>query len=167
MAEDEKTKGNDHGKRFASWTFHEYEQHQRGKWWYIIAATIIIAILVYSIYDQNYMFTVIIALATFIYIYLMQRQPKLVTFSITEDGVEVHEAFYPYKDFKQFWLIYEPPTVKKLYLEFKNGVRPMLSIPLESQNPLTIRDILLQYLKEDLERDNESFSDALQRTLKL
>lgn len=167
MAEEEKIKGNDHGKRFASWTFHEYEQHQRGKWWYIIASVIIVAILIYSIYDQNYMFTVIIALATFIYIYLMQRQPKLVTFSITEDGVEVHEVFYPYKDFKQFWLIYEPPAVKKLYLEFKSGVRPMLSIPLESQNPLTIRDILLQYLKEDLERDNESFSDALQRTLKL
>ncbi|MCH7492666.1 hypothetical protein IID19_03715, partial [Patescibacteria group bacterium] len=62
---------------------------------------------------------------------------------------------------------YEPPEVKNLYFDFKTGIRPSISISLESQNPVNIRKKLLEYLEEDTEKENESFSDGLSRMLKL
>lgn len=157
----------DHGKRFASWNFPEFQAYKRSITWYIIAALILIALFFIALRQKNYLFVVIIALITFIYLILNQRKPRMITFSITEDGLEVHETFYSYKDIKKFWIIYEPPEVKKLYFDFQSGARPILSIPLESQNPLKVRDILIKYVKEDLERDEELLSDALLRSLKL
>ena len=63
--------------------------------------------------------------------------------------------------------IYNPPAVKRLYLNFENGWKPEVSIPLENQNPLYIRNILLQYLREDAEKTEESLYDSLSRQLKL
>jgi len=64
-------------------------------------------------------------------------------------------------------MYYEPDEAKTLFFEFKNRVRPRLSIPLENKNPLKIRAILLKYLPEDVERENEPLSEQLSRLLKL
>ena len=161
------TESIDHGKRFASWVFPEFEDHKRSKLWYIIASIVLIGLVIYGIASTNFLFAIFFALASFIYVIRMQRRPRIISFAITEDGLEVHESFYAYKDLDKFWIVYEPPEVKTLYITFTSKIRPLLSIPLESQNPLVIREILLRYLKEDLERDNELLSDALQRELKL
>ena len=56
---------------------------------------------------------------------------------------------------------------KNLYFDFKTGIRPSLTILLGDQNPLTVRKILLEYLKEDTEKENETFTDTVSRLLKL
>ena len=56
---------------------------------------------------------------------------------------------------------------KNLYLEFKNSLRPRLTIPLEDINPVNARKILKNYLDEDLEKDTEPTSEALGRKLRL
>ncbi|MFA5030579.1 MAG: hypothetical protein WC495_03260 [Patescibacteria group bacterium] len=157
----------DHGKRHASWVFPEFEDHNRGRRWYIIASIILVGIIIYGIASANYLFAVFFALAAFVYAIRIPRKPRLISLAITEDGLEVHETFYAYKDLEKFWIVYEPPEVKTLYITFTSKIRPLLTIPLESQNPLVIREILLRYLKEDLERDEELLSDVLQRKLKL
>jgi uncharacterized membrane protein len=108
---------NEHGKRLASWTFPEYQNQPRGKWWYIITSIVILALLVYAIAVKNYLFAVIIALATFIYIVRMRIQPRLISFTITEDGLEVHEIFYAFKEIKKFWVIYQPPeALRRIFI---------------------------------------------------
>jgi len=54
-----------------------------------------------------------------------------------------------------------------LYVRFQSGLRPNLSIPVEDQDPVALRAILLKYLEEDLDQRGESFSDGFQRILKL
>lgn len=157
----------DHGKRLASWTFPEFTPYKRSTLWFVIAIALLAALLIYAITSKNYLFAVFLALAAFIYTLVIQQKPRLITFTISEDGLEVHEVFYPFKDIAKFWIIYEPQEVKTLYFEFQTKIRPMLSIPLETQNPLVIRDVLLTHLKEDLERDEELLSDAIQRKLKM
>ena len=49
----------------------------------------------------------------------------------------------------------------------KTGFRPSITISLENQNPIEIRNILLQYLLEDIDKENESFSDGLSRLMRL
>ena len=89
------------------------------------------------------------------------------SFAINEDGVVLGSKFIAYKEIKDFFIIYEPPEVKTLHLEFNQGWRPRLAVPLGEQNPLAVREVLLKYLAENTERTEEPLSDYLSRKWKL
>jgi len=156
-----------HGKIWAYWSFPEYVKAKRSKNWYFFTTIIVLALLTYAILTTNFLFALIIILGVTILIISGKREPKEVDFKITEDGLEVDKDFYPYKDIKHFWIVYEPPEVKTLFIVFRNMLKPRLSIPLEDQDPVKIRKILLQYIEENLEKEDEPISDYLKRTLKL
>lgn len=162
--EDEST---EHGKIHASWDFPEFIRSKRSGWWYAFAALVAGGSIILSILSANPLFAIFIVLIVIIYVVRLKQRPSTIVVSITEDGIEVGERYYSYDDLKEFWIAYEPPKVKRLYIRFRNGVRANLSIPFEDQNPVAIREILLQYLEEDLDQRGESVSDAFQRFLKL
>ena len=91
----------------------------------------------------------------------------MVSFKITEDGIVINGKLYEYKVIKNFYIIYEPPEVKTLYFEPKSLLSPRIPIALEDQNPVEIRQILRQYLTEDIDREDEPVSDQTSRLLKL
>lgn len=159
---------NDPGELLTSWDFPEFEKYTRTKIWYIIMGLILIGLITYAIITEGYLFLGIIILYVIIYYLRSKREPLIVQIQIFEDGIQISDStFYEWKDIKQFWIIYEPPVVKNLYLEFNAGFRPSITISLENQNPLNIRNILLQYISEDTDKENESFSDGLSRLLRL
>lgn len=171
MPDDIKQMGNettkeDHGQTLAEWTFPEFTKYKKTRGWYFGITIFLLVLVLVGIFTQSYLFLLIIALVILIYYIRSRREPATINFGITEDGLEVGEAFYPYKNIKNFWIIYEPPEVKNLYVSFK-VLRPSLSIALLNQNPIKIRKILLNYLQEDLTKENESFADGLMRMLKL
>ena len=156
-----------HGEALAEWTFPEYVQHERSKRWYVWAGVILALLLIYSIFTLNFLFAVIIILFVIILYAKAKNPPAEVKFKIFEDGIGIGSKFYKHKDVKNFWIIYEPPQVKTLYLNFKNKIRPVLAVPLEKQNPIRIRKILLDYVDEDLDKEEESFTEILGRRLKI
>jgi len=158
----------DHGKTLLEWEFPEYEEQNRSAAWYIFAVPIAIALLVWALWTKNYLFAVIIIVSTVLLLRQQRTKPERLRFSLTEDGVDVHgRHFYSFRDLQNYWLAYEPPEVKRLYFSFKAGFRPRLAISLEDVNPLTVREVLSQYLPEDLEREGEPTTEALARILKL
>jgi hypothetical protein len=158
----------DHGATLASWEYPEFIKHQRTKTWYIAAAVVIGLLVLFGIWTSSYLFIVIIGIVVFIYLSRWRREPTTLTCSITEDGILADpHSFYEWKDLRNFWIIYEPPEVKHLCLAFKSSIKPSITISLENQNPLNIRKILLEYIPEDTEKENESFADGMTRILKL
>lgn len=158
----------DPGKLLTSWDFPEFQKHTRSIIWYLITGLVIIGLIAFAISTQGYLFLGIIILYIFISYIRAKRDPQLLQIQIFEDGIQISDnTFYEWKDIKQFWIIYEPPEIKNLYLEFKTGFKPSITISLEDQNPIKVRKILLQYLMEDTEKENESFSDGFSRLLKL
>jgi len=167
---EEKNKANkeDRGKSLASWTFSEFKKYKKSAGWYFFAVILTGALLVFAFITGNYLFAIFIILVIIIYIMRLRREPRTVQINIVEDGLELGEdTFYPWKEIKNFWIIYEPPDVKNLYFDFNVALRPDLSVSLEDQNPLRIRKILLDYLAEDTDKENESFSDGMTRMMKL
>ena len=157
----------EHGTVFFSWDFPEFGTNWRNRTWYKWAIPVAIALLIYALFSANYLFAVIIVLVAIIYFFQAFDSPLTVRCEISEDGVVLGKRFYDYRDLSLFWIIYEPPEVKTLYIEFRNPVKPRLGIPLQDQNPLEIRDTLGQYLEEDVERENEPISDGLARALRM
>ena len=153
--------------KLVSWTIPEYSSHERSRRWYITASVILALLLIYSFFTANFLFALILIIAAITVVLHDKHEPTEIEFAITEDGVILGAQFHEYRKFASFWIFYEPSQNKMLFLEFKNRIRPRLPIPLFNKNPLHLRGILLKYLKEDMEKENEPISEQLSRLLKL
>jgi hypothetical protein len=156
------------------WVVPEYTQHERSRAWFWTMSVVCLVLIVLSVWTPNYffdtpnlLFVSIIILAAVTVVARHILQPNSLAVVIYEDGLAVGDVFYPYKDLGNFAVVYEPPQVKMLYFHFKSFWLARLPIPLNDENPVEIREILLRYLEENLERENEPTSDAFGRWLKL
>jgi len=162
------------------WQIPEYRIPERGRNWYILAAIFILICLFFSFfeikswhiaflgYSSNFLFAMIILIASAI-MYINQGQPTImVDFELGPEGVRVGAKFYDYDELRNFSVIYKPKqSLKRLYFEFKRSTHPHLSIPLRHMDALRVRNFLVRYLDEDLERENQPLSEQLTKLLKL
>ncbi len=155
-----------HGQTLIKWHFPEFEKPERSMSWYIVMLTIFVALLIYSTVTLNFLFAIIIIMVVIILFLHQRKDPLELEIKITEAGIEIGEKFYAYKDLDKFFIIYEPPEISNLYLEFKNKLKPSLSIPLKKENPIKVRDILIDFLAENVDQEDEPSSDSLTRWLK-
>ncbi len=161
-------------EEYLSWRIPEYEKHQRGFRWYLIGSIMAAVLAGLSIFtpnflfdSPNYLFLIIIVLSAAILL-LINVMAGEVDFTITSDGIEVGDKFYDYDELKNFCVLFKPrEELKSLYFEFKSNFRPRLHIPLGDANPLEVREILLAFLNEDLDRTDESSIDYLSKMFKL
>lgn len=158
----------DFGQELMSWEIPEYDKHERTTGWYIMAGLICLGLMIYGFYTANYLFVIIIFLFVGLNVINYFRQPDLLEFIITTEGIIIGTNFYDFDDIKDFSVIYKPSrNVRTLYLNFKSILRPRLSIPLADVNPVDVREHLIKYLAEDLERTDEANSDYIAKKLKL
>lgn len=151
-----------------SWEIEEYKKYPRDKRWYIIASVVAVGLIVYALIDKNYFFALIVLIASSLIVFFDNEPPKKIDFTIKYDGVEIGKNFYEFNSMLNFYIIYKPKEgVKKLYFEFKNPLKHRLSIDLLDENPVIIRDYLLQYINEDLEKENEPLSEGLSKIFRL
>ncbi len=163
-----------------TWEIPEHKKIERSKRWYIIAGVLVFLAIFFSFFaisdwrlvflgsNSNFLFALIIVIALAIMLINEGQEPMILNFSLTPEGVEIGKRFYDYDDFEHFYVIYKPrQSVKHLYLEFKNSIRPRLSVPLRRMDALTVRNFLLKYLNEDLERTDQPLSEQLTRILRL
>ena len=156
----------DHGQVFFAWQVPEYMTHERSSLWYIGIIVISLALIIYSIFTANFLFALIVILVAFIIFLKSYYSPANLNFQITEEGILLGNQFFPYERIKNFYIIYKPPRVKKIFFNLKS-FGPDLSIIIHDVNPLLIREKLLQYLEEDLEKDRQSLEDLMETLLKL
>ncbi len=163
----EKTQSEDHGRLLLTWHFPEYVKYQRGPYWYVIVIILLVGAIIYSVLTANFLFVLFLILFGLIIVLHQKRRPIKVDSSIFEDGIAVGQRFYEWSDIKNFRLVYQPPGVKRLYIDLKSVLLPDFSVPLEEQNPLRVRELLKDYLKEDLTKEEETITDRLNRWLKI
>jgi hypothetical protein len=150
-----------------SWDIPEFQDYTRGKKWYIIAIIIGLLLLIYSIFSANLLFGMIIIIAAVTLIRIDKSKPETINFSITTKGLIIGDSFYEYVDIQHFYIIYEPPKVKNLFIEPKSFIKPRINIPLFDNDPTAIRALLIKYVSENLENENEPLSESLGRIFKL
>ena len=84
--------------------------------------------------------------------------------------MNIFDRFYemglPKDKIDRFWFFYDPP-VKALYIEIKGGLSGRRRVDLVDQDPNVVREILGQFVVDDLEENEEPVSDTFSRLLKL
>lgn len=149
------------------WEIQEYEHYTRGTWWYVFIVFISLILVLFGLLTQNFLFSLIIILSGIILFLQAHQQPQHVPFAITDLGVIVGSRFYTYSEFRSFYIIYQPPITKMLYLSTKSVFRPMLRIPLSNIDPVELRHMLRDYVDEDIEKEEEPAIDTFIRNWKI
>jgi hypothetical protein len=166
--------------QYIRWQVPEYRVPQRDKKWYLIAGILTFVIiffcfftishwrLVYLGSSANFLFAFFIIVAAIITIVNESRPPLLVNVEMGPEGLKIGSRFYDYDSIKNFTVLYKPKqSLKSVYFEFKNTVHPRLALPLRRLDALTVRNFLIRYLDENLERTEMPLSERLTKLLKL
>lgn len=149
------------------WDTPEFTKYPHSRTWYMIAAIFLVACIAYALFAENYLFAVILVLIAIVFVFHEIHEPTMTQFGITDQGVVWRGFLFPYKEVHSFWIVYDPPVSKDLYIDFKKTTTPRLIIPLEDEDPVVVRETLRQYIFEDLSKEDEPISVSLGRMLKI
>lgn len=153
-------------KIFFSWSFFALKNENKDQRWYVVFGLAILILLITAIATKNILFAILIVLVG-LTILLLHRNNQNVTVTFFSEGIVINGVAYAYENMKNFFIVYEPPTVKKLFFVPKSLWRQRITVELEDQNPADIRQFLLERLEEDEDRKGEPISERFGRILKL
>lgn len=145
-----------------SWQTQEYDYHPKNADWFWFIAIITVAVFILSaFFFRNFLFMVLIALSGFTVMLYGARKPKTILFSITSRGIIAGKRLYLYNNVKSFWIHYDPPRKKELFLKSKGTFIPNVIIPLGETDPNAAREKLVKFIKEEPQEESliDTFSD--------
>lgn len=157
---------NQFGETLLIWEAPEYANHEKSKRWYLIAAVAALSVIVYALITAQYTMAIVFALLAAVYHLVHNHPAKNIMVQITTLGMVIDGEFYQFSDIAAFWILYQPPVIKKLQIRIRKRFLPDLSLEIMDQDPQIIRQVLEQKVSEIVGR-TEHFSDKLARWLQL
>lgn len=154
-----------YSKVLMEWDPSEFREHHRTENWFLWLGIVAAIFITLAIFLKAYIVAVTFFLLALVIVMTVQKPAKRIDFKITDTGIVIDDLFYPYHQLDSFWILYDPPHVMKLHFRRKERLRFDLHVEIEDQDPVAIRDLLLEYIeeKEDVE---EPVIDAIARRLR-
>lgn len=149
-----------------SWSAPEYQRHEKGRTWFMIAGVFVLMLCVYFILTDSASAAIAFILLAAVYFLVHRSEVKELNIEINELGIRVGNKQYLYAQLQNFWIIYNPPNFTTLNFQSNTKIAKQIVIQLGTQDPSPIRRYLRQQLPE-VEGRSESFWDILLRILKI
>ena len=116
-------------------------------------------------FHQDILTAIFLVLSSLVLILYANKKPALSNIIVNRAGVTIDDYTYYYKELKSFWLDYSPYGPKELSLEAKKWYMPYVKVPIENQNPVEIRSLMINFINE---REHEkSLVDLISRKIGL
>lgn len=148
---------------FLRWQAPEFEMLERDKKRLSYATLILLVIIVYATFTDNPIMAIVFVLIGIVAYLYMGQAPRTLDFSITSKGIAADNQIYEFSDLRSFWIFYDPRYKKVISLHTKSLLLPFAHIPIEDEDPVAIRRILIKYIPEIKQEHN--FSETLERFL--
>lgn len=104
-------------------------------------------------WQTDYLTATLFALLGAVMIMVGFKKKQIISWELRPSGLHLGPFLYPYANLKSFWVEYDPPRIKELSFRSKKWYHSYIKIPLNSENPLEIRNFLLLYLSEERHED--------------
>jgi len=148
---------------FYRWSAPEHEKYTVGKRFYTYSTIFLALLVAYALYSNSPIMAITFILVGIVgYLYL-QKEPRIINFSITTEGIVAENEIYEFDNLKSFWIFYNPPQEKLLSLRSKNIFTPYIHIPIGNEDPVQIRQILVDFIPEI--KQNHNIVDIAERFL--
>lgn len=145
------------------WEAREYAYREKGGDWFWAVGIIAASLAITAVLFKNTIFAVLIILGAFTLMVFAKRIPRLVKFSVDEDGIRADKLFYPWSSLESYWVetgANEPP---KLLVKSKRPLAPLIIIPLDDMEPDAVKTSLRDFLP--LEKETEPLSQKIMEFL--
>lgn len=157
-----------YGEVLLYWTMDEFHRHERSNLWYGLFLVVGLGFMTYAILSGNYVFAVLLVLIGTFMILQHFRDPDSIPVVLLSTGIAVGNHYHPWDEIKDFWIAYDLPDVYKLYVDFQKIREPYVSIDVpEDLDPNELRELLLAFVDERTDRQEESLTDYVKRLYKL
>jgi hypothetical protein len=149
-------------KTILQWQSLEFKPKQIRVSFYLWSGAFLLAIIIYALVSNSPIMTITFILIGIMGFITLEQDPKILHCAITKDGVIVDRDLYAFENIESFWIVYEEED-QHISLKTTGKLTPFVSIPLGDENPVTVRDILIQYAQE--EKHDPSLIDTLGKML--
>jgi hypothetical protein len=117
-------------------------------------ALILLAIIVYATFTNNPMMAIVFVLIGIVAYMYLNKEPRILDFRIVPEGVLAGNEIYEFENIRSFWIFYDPKYIKVISLHTKSYLTPFVHIPINNEDPVEIRRILLEYIPEIKQEHN-------------
>ncbi len=149
-----------------AWEAPEFVKHKKGKVWFMMAAIVIAALVLYALYTGSLTMAIAFIVLAGVYYISHHREPQNIQISLSHFGIKVGNRYIPYNQVKAFWIVYNPPFVKAIKLLSTDKIMGEMTLQLGDQDPGPVRKIIIKHIPE-FEGREESFADVIIRLTKL
>jgi len=113
-----------------SWEISSHDERERTTPFYIVAFCIMIALLVFALWQKNFLFGVFVILAMGTFLFLSMQPSDIHSFSLTNTELIIghKETQYTYNQFDHFDIVEFSPDDCEIYFVFKDKLKPLLHI---------------------------------------
>jgi len=147
----------------AHWQAPEFEIYEQNKKWLLYITFLFIAIIAYALYSNSPIMAITFVLFGVVGYIHIGKEPRILNFMITNDGVVAGNEIFEYERIKSFWIFYEANDIKIISLHINSYLTPYIHIPIHNEDPVKIREVLLNHTREI--KQKRSIVDALERFL--
>jgi len=113
------------------WQAPEYADRGHGPDWFWALGIICVSVAIAAVIYNNYLFAILVLLAGATLAMFAVRKPKIVTYSITQQGVALGEQFHPWRELDSFGIDLRRKEEKKLVIQSKKVLTPYIILPLK------------------------------------
>jgi hypothetical protein len=146
------------------WYAPEHTHQPKSAVWYIALAAGSTAVVAGLALFGNIIGAITIAFAAALTYRIAQHDIRTIRYRIMVDGVAMNNVLYHFRDLQRFNIVYQPGHTKTVIIHSKHHFTPLLHMEIGDADPVAIRDILLEFVPEDIELD-EPLVDILARRL--
>ena len=111
-------------------------------------------IFIFILFKQSLFSIIFFGFVLVIFIFYFKRKQKIIKVSLEKNHLQFNKTSISYRGIESFWIIFEPYGLKELSLKQKKWHSTYLKIPIHCQNPIQIRNFLLNYMPEEYHEDS-------------
>ncbi|MBU1992408.1 hypothetical protein KKG51_01780, partial [Patescibacteria group bacterium] len=143
-----------------------FEKFDKGTAWFVVAFMASGLLIYYGFANGAWSFSLAIIAAMIAYGVHLKQKPRKVKIKISKMGITLGKIKVPFSHMRTFWITYHPPFMKTLTIRTTDVWLSDLTIQLEDQDPVEIREFLVKQIPE-WEGKQIGFFDSLARFFKL
>jgi len=158
-------RGHHRQRALLSWQAPEFEVYEKDNKWFAYISLILIAIIAYAVYSNSLIMAIAFILIGVILYIQLNKEPKIIDFAITTDGVIAGREIFEFDQIQSFWIFYDPPHEKYVSFHTRGHLVPFIHIAIDDQDPVELRHILIKYIPEI--KQEPGLVDVLERFLRI
>ena len=131
-----------------TWKIYEFEHHKKSADWYWILGIVALSLALISIFLDNILFAILVAIGAFTVALYASKSPKLLEVTLSKRGIHIDSETHPWGSLESFWIDDTREHHTKLLLTSKKTLATQLIIPLGDVSHEEVRAYLLRYIEE-------------------